>query len=396
MTTLVLFALVLLATLDRTQSLDKGEIVCRTCGARIANLDDEINPQVVGGGADAPSTRSGDMPKLQRFKNPNKIPFDVFTVSKAESRPVGEFESGATFFDNYEWQIVKCPVCGSHIGWKYRRQRSLECAQPSAPIDNVKTRSKTTPTQIETKLHQPLGEDEGVDVEAFTVGWVLKALEGVCIEKTFGFMKVKWCRKKDVTVTKVQKPSDRFVIARYDEEVQRKYLDSQTSIPFFRLGGKKRYIYPLFLNGGDLCTDKEEKRHSSIIINLMCCDSYSISEVDIELIQAKLLRIEQFHKTSNCMHTMTVCVPKLCHVPGYEFDADAKKLKQKTRGTPEAGGDSRFAQRSLTEKPSTHLKAACPGGPLQFYGLIWDSLLLAGSQETIWMDSIGTSLSGPL
>lgn len=56
---------------------------------------------------------------LQEFVNPHKIPFEVLTVREADVLPVGARVSADTFFPGYDWTIIVCPKCKSHIGWAF-------------------------------------------------------------------------------------------------------------------------------------------------------------------------------------------------------------------------------------------------------------------------------------
>ncbi len=87
----------------------EGEARAIRCAVCRAEVGDEAAIFGVGG-ADP----------IQVFINPHGLGFEVLTVRRARGLSrLGPQEARFSWFSGYAWQIVRCAVCGTHLGWRY-------------------------------------------------------------------------------------------------------------------------------------------------------------------------------------------------------------------------------------------------------------------------------------
>jgi hypothetical protein len=82
-------------------------IVCRACGARLARSDAAISVR-------------GEHEHV--CVNPSGIPFRIRCFREVTGyRAHGAPEAFFSWFEGFEWQVVLCAACGTHLGWRFSR-----------------------------------------------------------------------------------------------------------------------------------------------------------------------------------------------------------------------------------------------------------------------------------
>ena len=67
---------------------------------------------------------------IQEFVNPDRIPFEVITVSEADVLFVGNRVPTDSFFPGYDWTIIVCPKCKRHVGWAFTKTSQPPNSEP--------------------------------------------------------------------------------------------------------------------------------------------------------------------------------------------------------------------------------------------------------------------------
>jgi Tfp pilus assembly protein FimV len=269
-------------------------------------------------------------------------------------------------------------------------------------------------------------EVEEADQGIFTPAWAVASLEGLCLEKDFGGALHQWCYKGSMSVLEKKSGKTLIVLGRSPGQ-GREALATQPP-PQMMLGGKPRSYLPLALDSGDACS---QGMTYSTVVQLMCCDSFSEAQYsrDLQHMEAKFLRMEISKLVSRCAHEVIICLPRLCLVDGFKYQGQGRTvdpvLKAMAPGAlrreaplappqveqPEEPQEPAQARQAPQQAPRQALQQAQQAPPQQaqqappqqaqqqpssllrchyasFVGLVWSHLLLQGSPEALWTDSL--------
>ena len=93
---------------EQAQEQDKG-MFCAGCQAQLSGRDQAM--ELAGG-------------HRHVFVNPGGVEFEIALYRHVACQRHGPLTLEYTWFAGYAWQIVLCPDCHRHIGWRYRRADS--------------------------------------------------------------------------------------------------------------------------------------------------------------------------------------------------------------------------------------------------------------------------------
>jgi len=196
---------------DMLQGLNEHEIVCRKCGAHIADVSDvfefESNPG-------------------KKFTNPDGETFEISTFKHANVQSMGPVQHLNSFYEGHQWQVSVCKQCGHQIGWEYKRKQVIQ-------IQTVKNGA------------------EGI--VGYSVEWALRDLKGRCLSKRFGLMEIEWCFERDLRM--IQENS-KTILGTFQLEKSTNYKET-----FQILGNQNRKSVDFSLGEGDAF-----KYHSSFVL----------------------------------------------------------------------------------------------------------------------------------
>lgn len=364
---LCIFALGTITVAHEHDALDgednHASIRCRACGAVISELSD-----VVDLSSKDLQAHFGKHEKLpaKTFVNPEGLEFQVVTVRDASVTAVGPWSSTMSFYEDYEWKVVRCGRCGMQVGWWYQPEPNGKCAAHLDPLHPTRTHShdheKKHDDQIKTI------EDDEVNIE-----WVLESLEGECLEKDLGDYIIEWCHGKNILV---RRKATKEVVQVLGQHMSL-YEGQLNKAPTHNLGGKPRSYFPIFLYDGSTC-EADDQHTNSAQVHLMCCDSFPATKHNVDRLQERHLRIEQTRSRRPCEYELVVCIPRICLVHPFALLPQQVAVK--------SSGNAR-----VTEIPQ--VQATAQSCPLRnFYGLIESSIIVDGSQESLWMERVGAIL----
>jgi hypothetical protein len=90
------------------QKADKG-VFCAGCQAQLSGHEQAM--EFAGG-------------HRHVFVNPGGVEFEIALYREVSCLRHGPLTPEYTWFAGYAWQIVLCPTCHRHLGWRYRRADS--------------------------------------------------------------------------------------------------------------------------------------------------------------------------------------------------------------------------------------------------------------------------------
>ncbi|XP_050405463.1 protein cereblon [Patella vulgata] len=99
----------------------EGYLLCRACGNEVTQTSELMTVASKLAHRQRNDTLSGSDPVLiQLFKNPQGQFFEVITTKSAEVQKVDKSHEKDSWFPGFDWTIVVCPRCGSHLGWLFQ------------------------------------------------------------------------------------------------------------------------------------------------------------------------------------------------------------------------------------------------------------------------------------
>jgi len=123
---LFVFCLVHLVPVNSFESDSLGEsegfVICRQCGRDLFEPNHIFTFTSPGSIQSNNNTLIGSARRqVQLLRNPHGYEFEVITVRSSACARQGDWHSSHTWFPGYSWQICRCPKCGAHIGWLFKR-----------------------------------------------------------------------------------------------------------------------------------------------------------------------------------------------------------------------------------------------------------------------------------
>jgi hypothetical protein len=97
-----------------------SQLLCSACSSRLARRDDIVSVESsVALSAENLTVWSAAAPMLiQRFSN-GAQEFQLFTVLRTRAVPVTRPSGAQTWWPGFEWSVLQCPVCSTHVGWHF-------------------------------------------------------------------------------------------------------------------------------------------------------------------------------------------------------------------------------------------------------------------------------------
>lgn len=95
-------------------------MLCRKCGHGIVKPVDFIFVPTAKALRQRNDTISAEKKTLiQLLENPQGNKFEVITARNTNAINVGEKSDEFSWFPGFSWEILICPHCGFHLGWKF-------------------------------------------------------------------------------------------------------------------------------------------------------------------------------------------------------------------------------------------------------------------------------------
>jgi len=134
MKSLLLVHLVVCEIQKDITTVNRDNILCRSCGRGIADPNflhtSHLSPEFLARKNLTRLFGTDKVVSVEKLRNPSGVDFEIVSFDKAGCTGIGDWEKEGTWFPGFVWRVCVCPKCGSHVGWMFEAEDLLQPNQP--------------------------------------------------------------------------------------------------------------------------------------------------------------------------------------------------------------------------------------------------------------------------